>query len=102
MNSQQKIYQTVQMITSVSSLVIIGHLVFVCCYFRSAHPEAEVVVAPGPAVLLHRAGSRYLVQVVVPADEHEWDGGVRLPQGLLQVPLLGFSEFGSWWVETAS
>lgn len=64
---------------------------FVC----SPHPEAEVVVTPSPAEVLHGAGGGGVPDVVVPANEHQRDGGVRPLQGLLQVPLLAFLELRS-------
>lgn len=60
------------------------------------YPEAEIVVTPCFAILLHSSRCGGVAQVMVPADKHQRDGGVCSLQGCLQVPLLTFSEWVVW------
>lgn len=60
------------------------------------YPEAEIVIAPCFAILLHSSRCGGVAQVMVPTDKHQRDGGVCSLQGCLQVPLLTLSEWGVW------
>lgn len=57
------------------------------------YPEAEIVIPPSTAVLLHCSGSRGVTQVMVPTHKHQWDCRIGPPQGHLQVSLLSLSEW---------
>lgn len=57
------------------------------------YPEAEIVVPPCSAVLLHCISGGGVAQVMVPADKHQWYRGVCSLQGRLQVSLLTFPEW---------
>lgn len=61
-----------------------------------AYPEAEVVISPCAAVLLHCTGGGCVAQVMVPTDKHQRDGGICSLQGCLKVSLLTFSEWRVW------
>lgn len=61
-------------------------------HWVSAYPEAEIVVPPSAAVLLHCAGSGGVTQVMVSTDKHQWNGGIGPLQDCLQVSLLTFSK----------
>lgn len=60
------------------------------------YPEAEIVVAPCFAILLHSSRCGGVAQVMVPTDKHQRDGRIYSLQGCLQVPLLTLSEWGVW------
>lgn len=54
------------------------------------YPEAEVVVSPGCAVLVHWTEGGSVAQVMVSTDKHQRDGGICGLQDSLQVPYLTF------------
>lgn len=61
----------------------------------SPDPEAEVVVSPCLAELLHSLGGGDIAQVMVAADHHQWDVLVDGLQYSLQVPGLFLPPWGS-------
>lgn len=61
-------------------------------HIKIPHPKAEIVITPRFAIVLDCFGCRDVAQVMVPTDKHQWDGGVSLTQGCLQVTLLTLSK----------